>query len=56
MAVRIDMDMPKSCFDCEFLVSFDNKTQWLCSLTRICLEEKDDFGKRQSWCPLKECK
>jgi hypothetical protein len=52
--IQIEMEMPKCCFDCKFLTSVDNKTDWFCYITRICLGEQDDWGKRQSWCPLQE--
>lgn len=55
MAVKIEMEMPKSCFDCKFLES-ENRDTHFCYITRICLQETDNWGIRQSWCPLQEVK
>lgn len=48
--VQIDMEMPKSCFDCIFCdANFE-----CCLVTRIMFEENFNFRKRQKDCPLRE--
>ena len=54
MSVKIEMDMPKSCTECNFcLFQFD--LNMYCSALRKCFPGIDDSIRIQE-CPLKECK
>ena len=59
MTVKIDMDMPKSCYHCKF---YDHSYNMIFETnTDICLVECsyimfDPEEGRAEWCPLKECK
>lgn len=55
MAVRIDMDMPKSCCECDFCSVVDIK-EWRCELTKITFPTKYGDESRLKYCPLKEIK
>ena len=61
MTVKIEMDMPKSCSDCNFphTVTHYNKNHWghifhLCPLIQIYIDGCTTV--RHPECPLKECK
>ena len=58
MAVRIEMDIPKSCKECRFL--WPSKGCFVClAISDYSIKpvrEKELSGKRPDWCLLKECK
>jgi hypothetical protein len=49
------MDMPKSCYDCEFCDAVDIG-EWNCKLTQITFPKKYGDESRLKYCPLRECK
>ena len=56
MAVKIDMDMPKSCKNCRFL--WPTNGFFMCVAANdyeIQPVEERLMDKKPSWCPLKEC-
>ena len=54
MSVKIDMDMPKSCYECAFGEAIDIE-EWKCKLTLIIFPKKYGEESRLKYCPLKEC-
>lgn len=59
MAVKIEMDMPKSCAKCRFRISSDIELSYCMARNPIFPipfeEERAKLNNRPSWCPLKEC-
>lgn len=58
MAVKIDMDMPKSCYDCPIRILVQKYDEILDTSTCAFLEQDvgDFMTERHEDCPLKECK
>lgn len=50
--IKIDIEMPKSCDDCRFLLQINNAN---CYVSES-LQEIDDIEIKPLWCPLIEVK
>lgn len=54
MVVKIDMEMPESCYECDFCDAEDIE-KWICQLTKITFPKEYGEESRLKYCPLKEC-
>ena len=53
--IRIDMEMPKTCEDCQFLDFYLGTDRLICKVTDDDAEDDEDFDhtqERPDWCPL----
>ena len=62
MAVKIDMEMPKSCYSCRFCEADNELLRAYCyakfkhPFTIALTKDISEFKQRPSWCPLQEVK
>lgn len=54
MTVKIDMEMPKSCHNCNFLYPKGYKVCCIATSSKKIITE--DVQNKPSWCPLQEVK
>lgn len=53
--IKIDMEMPKNCEECQFLDFYLHSDHLICKVTEEDIEDDDEFDhtkRRFDWCPL----